>query len=123
MEENSISFPFFFSVNFDPLKSKISINFISYLKLFSPHFQPNEAGQKYLQMRREWRTELSDIQPEEVTSNNCIFRFRTFHGLHRITVNLPDGSVLEQNVEISNNPGELVLVFNKQNSDDESEPD
>lgn len=86
-------------------------------------FQPNEAGQKYLQMRREWKTDLSNIQPDEVTSNNCIFRFRTFHGLHRITVNLPDGSVLEQNVEISNNQGELVLVFNKQNSNEEIEPD
>lgn len=73
-------------------------------------------------MRREWRTELSNISPEEVTSQNCVFRFRTFHGLHRIKVELPDGSILEQQVDISNKPGELVLVFNKQSNSAEDNP-
>jgi len=41
-----------------------------------------------------------------------VFRFSAFHGMHSIKVTLPNGSVVSKNVEITENPGPLVLVFN-----------
>ena len=86
-------------------------------------FQPNEAGRRYLSMRNEWKTNIVDRQPDDVTSRDCVFRFRAFHGKHVIKIRLPDGSVLEQTVDIRNNPGELELVFNKQSPEIQNPPD
>uniref|UniRef100_A0A7M5U8U6 GH10 domain-containing protein n=1 Tax=Clytia hemisphaerica TaxID=252671 RepID=A0A7M5U8U6_9CNID len=92
--------------------------------LFEGHFfKPNEAGRRYLRMRNEWKTDIIDRQPDDVTSHDCVFRFRAFHGEHVIRIRLPDGSVLEQNVNIRNHPGELELVFNKQSPDIKDAPD
>lgn len=75
-------------------------------------FQPNEAGKRYLDLRKQWSSNIPNKTPSEVNDNEeCLFIFRAFHGTYLLRVTLPDATVLTKVVNVTNDSRKLVLVF------------
>lgn len=67
----------------------------------------NEAGKRYQELMKEWRTNVSGE-----TGRDGIFELRAFHGNYEISVSVPGQQAVVRNVDIEPGEGPVEIVIN-----------
>eukprot|EP00112_Aurelia_sp_Birch-Aquarium-sp1_P016710 Seg381.27 transcript_id=Seg381.27/GoldUCD/mRNA.D3Y31 product="Anti-sigma-I factor RsgI6" protein_id=Seg381.27/GoldUCD/D3Y31 len=79
--------------------------------LIDDDFSVNKVGQRYLDLRKEWKTKLT-LAPSLVLETSCDFKFRAYHGIHDVTVTFPDGQQIINEIKVSPKRQALLVEIN-----------
>ena len=87
------------------------LDLVSLIKTILHSEQLNAVGRRYLELRREWTTNVV-LEPSRVFQNVCEFTFRGYHGIYDIDVIFPDGQLISSEVKLYPKSKPLLVEIN-----------